>query len=182
MDLLGKRLGMFSESETSDNIEMNISGLKQISGEDKISGRPLYCKTVNFYPFVKLHLCTNYVPGLDGQKGTVDRANYIFCDNTASEKPTGKDEFLIDRDFAAKVENEYLSEMFSWIVRGSQEYYKDEKVDMPEEYKTRFQAILNSTDSIKCYMERKIRITKSDKDRVTKAELFADYQLFCHEN
>jgi hypothetical protein len=43
MDLLGKRLGSYSVGDTSDTIEMNLGGMKQISGEDKLTGRPLYC-------------------------------------------------------------------------------------------------------------------------------------------
>ena len=49
-DLLGKRLGSYSEGDTSDEIEMNLGGLKQISGEDKLTGRPLYGEIINFYP------------------------------------------------------------------------------------------------------------------------------------
>ena len=62
MDLLEKRLGIYSEGETSDQIEMNLIGLKQISGEDKLTGRPLYGEIVNFYPYIKLHMLTNYNP------------------------------------------------------------------------------------------------------------------------
>jgi hypothetical protein len=52
MDLLGKRLGSYSEGDTSDEIEMNLGGLKQISGEDKLTGRPLYGEIINFYPYI----------------------------------------------------------------------------------------------------------------------------------
>jgi hypothetical protein len=31
---------------------MNLGGMKQISGEDKLTWRPLYCWTVNFYPHI----------------------------------------------------------------------------------------------------------------------------------
>ena len=55
MDLLGKRLGSYSEGDTSDEIEMNLGGLKQISGEDKLTGRALYGEIVNFYSYIKLH-------------------------------------------------------------------------------------------------------------------------------
>jgi len=53
MALLGKRCAMYSEGETSDNIEMNIGQIKQISGEDKITGRPLFYKDelIEFYPY-----------------------------------------------------------------------------------------------------------------------------------
>jgi phage/plasmid-associated DNA primase len=72
MALLVKRCGTFSEGEKGDNIEMNISRMKQISGEDKIVGRPLFYKDglVEFYPYIKLHFGTNYIPALDDQQAT----------------------------------------------------------------------------------------------------------------
>ena len=78
MDLMGKRVGVFSEGETADNIEMNIGGIKQVSGEDKITGRPLYCSKVDFYPYIKINMLTNFSPPLDASKAIVDRLVYIL--------------------------------------------------------------------------------------------------------
>ena len=182
MDLLGKRLGVYSEGETADQIEMNLGGLKQISGEDKLTGRPLYCKTVNFYPYIKLHMLTNYTPPLDSQQAIVDRLRYIFMDSKFCNNPVKDNEYKIDVDFALKLENEYLSEIFSWIVRGSRDYYIDEKIEMSEEFKDRTQIILNDTDSIKTFIDRKIKITKNNKDVITKKEMVDSYFSFCDGN
>ena len=182
MDLLGKRLGVYSEGETADQIEMNLGGLKQISGEDKLTGRPLYCKTVNFYPYIKLHMLTNYTPPLDSQQAIVDRLRYIFMDSKFCNNPVKDNEYKIDVDFALKLENEYLSEIFSWIVRGSRDYYIDEKIEMSEEFKDRTQIILNDTDSIKTFIDRKIKITKNNKDVITKKEMVDSYFNFCDGN
>ena len=69
----------YLEGETSDNIKMNIGQIKQISGEDKITGRPLYYKDglIECYPYSKLHLLTNYTTGLDGQKSN-SRQNQLY--------------------------------------------------------------------------------------------------------
>ena len=182
MDLLGKRLGVYSDGETADQIEMNLGGLKQISGEDKLTGRPLYCKTVNFYPYIKLHMLTNYTPPLDSQQAIVDRLRYIFMDSKFCNNPVKDNEYKIDVDFALKLENEYLSEIFSWIVRGSRDYYIDEKIEMSEEFKDRTQIILNDTDSIKTFIDRKIKITKNNKDVITKKEMVDSYFSFCDGN
>ena len=45
MELVGKRVGSYSEGDTGDTIEMNLGCLKQISGEDKLSGRHLYTQS-----------------------------------------------------------------------------------------------------------------------------------------
>ena len=49
-------------------------------------------------------------------------------------------------------------------VRGSQKYYEDLKVEMTEEFKKRTEGLLNNSDSIKTFIERKIKITKNQKD------------------
>jgi phage/plasmid-associated DNA primase len=190
MALLGKRCGVYSEGETSDNIEMNIGQIKQISGEDKITGRPLYYKDglVEFYPYSKLNLLTNYTTGLDGQKATVDRTNYIFCDNIFIDQPKDKNyilkenEYIKDSDFTNKLETIYLSEIFSWIVRGSQKYYEDKRVEMTEEFKARSEDILNNYDSIKTFIETKIERTKNKTDIIKKKDLMDCYFSFCEEN
>jgi len=62
MALLGKRTGIYSESETADNIEMNKGSIKRISGEDKITGRYLFSNQVEFYRYIKLNMARNFVP------------------------------------------------------------------------------------------------------------------------
>ena len=178
MALVGKRVGSYSEGDTADHIEMNLGCLKQISGEDKLSGRHIYKQTVNFYPYVKLHMLTNYTPPLDSQQAIVDRLRYTkYC-----EEPVKDNEHKIDVDFALKLENEYLSEVFSWIVRGSRDYYIDEKIEMPEEFKTRTESILSSTDSIKTFIDRKLKITKNKTDVIKKCDIVDCYFSFCKGN
>ena len=69
-----------------------------------------------------------------------------------------ENEFLKDSVFTNKLETIYLSEIFSWIVRGSQKYYEDLKVEMTEEFKKRNEGLLNNSDSIKTFIERKLKL------------------------
>ena len=85
-----------------------------------------------------------------------------------------ENEFLKDSVFTNKLETIYLSEIFSWIVRGSQKYYEDLKVEMTEEFKKRTEGLLNNSDSIKTFIERKIKITKNQKDVIKKKDI-VDY-------
>lgn len=182
MDLMGKRIGVYSEGETADNMEMNIGGIKQISGEDKITGRPLYCSKVDFYPYIKIHMLTNYTPSLDAQKATKDRLIYIFMDTNFTENPKDKNDIKIDNDFSEKVENEYLSEMFTWIVKGAQEYYKTCKIEMTKEFKERTNEILTGSDSILNFFERLVIKTNNKKDFIKRSSLFDHYMQFCNKN
>jgi P4 family phage/plasmid primase-like protien len=182
MALLGKRLGVYSEGETADNIEMNQSGLKQISGEDKITGRSLYSSQVEFYPYIKLYMLTNFTPPLTGDFSIVERLIYIFLDSQFVDNPKSPNEFKIDREFSTKLEKEYLSEIFTWIVKGSKVFYDDLKIEMTDEFKQRTKRILQNEDSIETYFERVIKITNNQKDVIKKTDFFENYKMFCNLN
>ena len=53
---------------------------------------------------------------------------------------------------------------------------------MPEEFKLRTQHILNDTDSIKTFIDRKIKITENVKDVIKKKDMVEYYFSFCNEN
>ena len=182
MELQGKRLASYSEGETSDSIQINVSLLKQISGEDMISGRHLYGSIIKFYPYAKLCLLTNFVPPLNSETAIKERLIYVFMDSKFTDKPIKKNEIKIDKIFAEKLENEYLSEVFSWIVQGSKEYYKDYKIEMTEEFKNRTEIILQSEDSIETYLTRCMKITDNKKDYMNKTEIFEHYKNYCTQN
>jgi len=93
-----------------------------------------------------------------------------------------ENEFLKDSIFTNKLETIYLSEIFSWIVRGSQKYYEDLKVEMTEDFKKRTEALLNNSDSIKTFIERKIKVTNNQKDVIYKKDIVDYYFTFCIRN
>jgi hypothetical protein len=127
-------------------------------------------------------MLTNYTPSLDAQKATRDRLIYIYMDTNFTEKPKNKNDIKIDNEFSEKVENEYLSEMFSWIVQGSKEYYKNCKIEMTQEFKERTNEILTGSDSILNFFERLVTKTNNIKDFIKCSDLFVNYMKFCNKN
>jgi P4 family phage/plasmid primase-like protien len=182
MDLMGKRTGVYSEGETADLIDINISLIKGISGEDLLKGRYLYGNLIEFRPYVKLNLLTNFKPPLDAEDAVKDRLVYIFLDSRFCHNPKAKNEFKIDTDFVNKLQNEYLSEIFTWIVQGSKDYYTDLKITMTKEFQDRTTELLSEQDSIESFFTRCVTITKDKTDYCKKNELFDSYKLFCNEN
>lgn len=182
MHLLGKRSGCYSEGETADNMEMNEAGLKQISGEDKLNGRSLFGSPTEFYPYIKINMATNFVPSLSAEPAMKRRLRYIFFDNVFVETPTKPNEHKIDVEFAEKLTKEFLSEVFTWIARGSKEYFKDKKIIMTPEYTQRTEKILMDGDSIECFIKRQIVKTKDDKHTITKNGIFEAYKMYCNNN
>ena len=182
MALLGKRTGIYSEGETADNIEMNEGSIKRISGEDKITGRYLFSNQVEFYPYIKLNMATNFVPSFGADEAMKRRLRYLFFDRKFVSNPTKSNEIKIDIEFAEKIRTIYLSEIFSWMAKGANEVYKNKSIIMPDEYKLRTEKILSEGDSIESFIKR--RIIKSDvyEDTLKKNDLFDAYKTFCNEN
>jgi P4 family phage/plasmid primase-like protien len=179
--LLGKRIIAYSEGETSDNFELDFSVLKNISGEDPIRCRALYKDQIEFLSQGKLVLASNYVPPLTSEQAIKDRSIIIFFDSRFTDKPT-KDEILKDCDFVDKLHNEYLNEVFSWIVKGSKIYYQDRKIEMTKEFKERTETLVNGEDSIQTFFNNKCEFTGNKKDYVRKKPLFEIYKQYANDN
>lgn len=184
MSLMGVRNAVLSEIDTTDNIEMNVGGIKQITGEDQINARGLFSSPVNFFPYCKLHLLTNFTPPTGADKAIVDRLIYIFMDSEFSINPDKKksNQFKIDKDFTDKLETVFLSEVFSWIAKGAKEFYKTKSLEMTPDFTARTEAILLSDDSIKSFIERKIIKSGNDKDSIKKTDLFEAYKSYSNES
>ena len=103
MDLMGRRLGCYSEGETADEMSLNLAVIKRISGQDKITARNLYQGLIEFYSDCKLCMGTNYVPPIGAEKAMVDRLRYLFFDSVFADNPK-KGEFKKDDEFVNNVQ------------------------------------------------------------------------------
>ena len=185
MQMMGVRNGCFSEGESSDNIDMNMGGIKRVTGEDWISGRPLYGPVVQFLPFIKLNLLTNFVPRIPGgEKAVKERTHFIFMKASFVENPdkNKKNEFKKDSDFADKLLNEYLSEMFSWMVKGAKTVYETKTLEKPKDFIEETDVVFNQEDSIKSFMKDGFTKVKNDNAYVKKCDIFIAFQKYCDCN
>lgn len=180
--LIGVRCATYSEGETSDNIEMNESFLKMVSGKDPINARQLFRATLEFIPQCKLHMLTNYTPPLNGDASIRDRIRYIFLDSRFVDNPKGKNEFKRDEDFIDSLCEDYLSEAFTWIVKGCKTYYETKTIVPSEEFRKRTDEVFNLEDSITSFISTQLVITSDDKDYERRGILFEQYKLYCNDN
>jgi len=129
--LIGVRCAVYSEGETADDIDIHESLIKMISGKDPVNCRPLYGVPLTLYPVCKLFLLTNYKPNLNGDKSIKARFRYVFFNSSFEDHvdPKGKrpNVYKKDDEFIESLRTTYLSEVFSWILKGSIEYYKDKQ-------------------------------------------------------
>ena len=184
MDLMGKRCGTYSEGATSDNMNLNMPLLKRLSGQDSITTRALYKNNVTFRANIKLILATNFVPSIDEDDSCKRRLKYLFFDSSfkSNPDPKKKNEFKIDEDFINKLQTEYLDEVFTWIMKGAQQYYVDKKIEMSPEFARRTDEIFQQEDSISAFVQNRLIITGNVKDRIRKSELMSTYQTYCNDN
>lgn len=102
--LKGARCGCFQE--TDDGEKINVGMMKEITGNDTIYARPLYCEPIEFKPQIKFYLACNQlpaVPSTDG--GTWRRLRVIGFNSKFVESPEKQNEFLIDNSLKEKMEN-----------------------------------------------------------------------------
>lgn len=182
MALIGRRVVIYSEGDTADEIDLNISSIKEVSGEDEINARGLFKDPINFKAQCKLSMLTNYVPPLDGQYAVVERLRMLFFDSTFTKTPKGKNEFKQDPEFVEKLVSEHLSEIFSWIARGSYAYYQTKTIKMPQSIQDRCTKLIVQEDSIESFLEKRLKVTNNKKDFIRRGALFDLYKLFCNAN
>jgi P4 family phage/plasmid primase-like protien len=177
--LLGKRLGVYSEGETADEMELNESMIKAISGEDAIECRGLFKDPISFYAMIKLCMLTNYIPPVTADKAMKRRLRYIFLDSQFSHNPK-EGEFLMDKEFINKLD---LSYVFSWIAKGAKSFYDNNcKLEMTTAFEERTNRLLELDDSIENFIKTKLIVTLDKKDFIRRSDIFEIYKKFCDEN
>jgi len=179
--LLNKRCIGYSEGETSDNFELNESICKQISGQDDIACRGLFKDQITFKSIGKLNFLTNHIPRLSGEKSVKDRLRIIHFKQEFQDEPK-KGQKKRDPVFIEKLETIYLDEVFSWMVKGSKEYYKDHVIKMPKSFEDETERFLMKEDSISSFFKNRMTITNDKKDLIKRKDLFEKYQEYCNGN
>jgi putative DNA primase/helicase len=173
--LLNKRVLSYSEGDTSDNFELNFTLLKQISGDDEISCRALYKDQITFNSIGKLIFASNYIPPLSNEDAVRQRNRVIYFEEEFVDNPLGKQKKK-DSHFVEQLETIYLDEIFSWIVKGSQEFYKDRKIIMPESFAKKTKEFVEQEDSIASYFTHVLEFTDNKKDSIKKSSLFENFK------
>ena len=182
--LIGVRCATYSEGESADNIDINESFLKMVSGKDEINARALFRAPLTFFPVCKLNLLTNYKPDVNGDKSMRERMIYIFLDASFVDNPDPNkpNEFKRDDELIDMLCTTYISEIFTWMLQGSIEYYKTKTIIMPESFQKRTNAFFEQQDSITSFFNNKLIITSNNKDYIKRSDLFEEYKKFSNDN
>ncbi len=179
--LAGKRFGVYNEP--SDNLEINESMIKGITGGDEILAKKLYCNPFSFTPIVKIWILSNKIIKFDTcSEPMVKRAKIVHMDAEFCDNPSKPNQYKKDPEFVRQLENIYIDEVFSFIVEGAFEYYKyksfgDEDCVSMQSYKNEY---MGKIDISQTFLNERCEI--GPKFKIKPSDVFEEYVEYCKEH
>ena len=177
--LVNARIAVLSETEEGE--KLNESLIKALTGNDSISARELYGKQFSFKPRAKYIMLTNHKPTFNiNDQALLDRIRYIPFNARFTSKP--KDgEFLKDGRFIDKLMNDYISEVFTWLCIGANNYYKlNGNIDIPKSLQEATDDYINEIDNVSQFIADMCE--RKQGESIKKTELYDCYKNYCCDN
>ncbi len=183
MTLKGRRVAVCSDAIGDYGVELHTTIINSVSGQDISIGRKLYGNNESFAPTCKLHIASNYIPKMNDVKSNRDRLMYLFFDTDFTEDvPTGPNQIQRNHDSLEQMQNEYLSEVFSWMVQGSIAYYRDKCIKSTPDFIRRTEEIFQNPGAFQNPNVSKFlraKVVKRQGFIVKRADMYAAYKSFC---
>lgn len=175
MALRGARVAMLPETERGAHLNERL--IKSITGGDKISARQLYGEQIEFTPICKPILPTNYKPDIKGDATAAwDRLCLTEFQVRFVDNPSEPHERQADEKFVVQCLNEYLSEVFSWMVRGAVSWYANPDLTEPATMQTHIDGYKDEMDSVGRFIRECCELDA--KYSVQASELYKDYSAW----
>lgn len=179
-DKRGVRFVVFQEPEAGDKI--NISKMKEMSGEDYVHARPLFKKPFKFKPQFKMLLTCNDLPEIPAtDHGTWRRirvspfeSEFVDINKKGNHSRTGEplDENQFPKDYKLDEKLEKWKQAFMWLLLNV--YYKKYKKDglkEPKKVTQKTEDYEKESDLILEYLSNNITKTGKKSDYVRFDEL-----------
>lgn len=169
----GSRLCVLSETKKKD--KLNEDTIKNITGGDIISYRPLYGAEKNMKSEAKLVLLTNHKPTFSMTKPMLKRLRYFLFNASFTEHP--KDgEYLADPDLCDELTTTLINYVLLWVCEGAKQYYIDDcKLPLPKCMIDENNSLLSDMDTYRLFRDKEIIKTDNDKDRIVQSVAYAKY-------
>ena len=169
----GSRLCVLSETKKKDKLNEDV--IKNITGGDVISYRPLYGGEKNIKSEAKLVLLTNNKPTFNMTKPMLKRLRYFLFSASFSEVPKDK-EYLANPDLCDELLTSLIDYVLLWIAEGAEEYYNNDcKLDVPECMVTENESLLSDMDTYKLYKSNELVKTDNKRDKIVQSVAYAKY-------
>ena len=186
----GLRLALLSETEDGD--KLNESLIKNITGYDSISYRPLYGKQKQLKAEAKLCMLTNNKPHFNLSVSMIDRLRFIdfksrFLNETELIKENAYNEDKTLKEFYYKAEPELVKELKTtlkeyvllWMVIGAKKFFNDGHLNIPDDKTMQFEnmSYINELDSVQRFIDECCILGENEKELVSNVK--EHYNKFC---
>ena len=172
--LRGERLVLVAESEERSRLAESL--LKQMTGQDTISARPLYCSPFEYTPIFKILLSTNHRPIIRGDDNAIWRRIRLIPFNVTIP-PSDQDKNLLD-----KLLNE-LPGILNWAIEGCLEWQHN-GLSPPPQVMLATQEYRDDMDIVGTWIDECCIISNQDdhQELFTPTNiLYASYDIYCKD-
>ena len=188
----GLRLGLLSETDDGD--KLNESLIKNITGYDPISYRPLYGKQKDFKTETKLCMLTNNKPYFKLSTSMVDRLRFIdfksrfLNDNELKNEKAIKEDgslkecyYKADPELIRNLKTIYKKYVLLWMAKGAKKFYEDGHLNIPDDKVLieENRSYINELDSVQRFINEAAVIDEDEKTSIT--EVKSAYIKFCND-
>ena len=186
----GLRLALLSETEDGD--KLNESLIKNITGYDSISYRPLYGKQKQLKAEAKLCMLTNNKPHFNLSTSMIDRLRFIdfksrFLNDAELTKEKAFDDDNKLKEFYYKAEPELVKELKTnlkeyvllWMVIGAKKFFNDGHLNIPDDKTMQFENLsyINELDSVQRFIDECCIVGENEKELSSNVKDL--YNKFC---
>jgi len=168
--LKGARL--VTSVEPNEGVRINEGLLKQLTGDDTVTARKLYCNEFEFKPEFKLWMATNHKPIIRGTDTGIWRRIHMipFTVQIPPER--------IDRQLKDKLRREYAA-ILHWAVEGCL-LWQSEGLQMPRAVMDMVREYRREMDVISAFLED--RCETADFALAQATALYSSYTAWCDAN
>ena len=168
--LKGARL--VTSVEPNEGVRINEGLLKQLTGDDTVTARKLYCNEFEFKPEFKLWMATNHKPIIRGTDTGIWRRIHMipFTVQIPSDK--------IDRQLKDKLRREYAAIMH-WAVEGCL-LWQNEGLQMPRAVMEMVREYRREMDVVSAFLEDRCELADYASAQAT--SLYCAYTAWCDAN
>ena len=177
----GKRFVVLQEPDTKTTL--NVGLMKELTGGDTITTRPLYHEPIDFKPQFKIALVANDIPAINPDDEAVWRrvrvAQHIskFVVNPDPKNPY---EFKRDNNIANKLHS--WAQPFMWLLLQYYKKYQEHGIDEPLEVTKYTQEYQRVQDHIQQFIMERIDKSTNQFDVIRLNETFDEYKLWVKDS
>lgn len=174
-DKRGTRFIVMQEPEETDKI--NVSFMKQLSGDDELNVRALFKNFFTYTPQFKLNMVCNVLPSItaiDG--GTWRRVVVVPFDSEFVEHPTKPHQFQLDINMKDKMKEWH--QPFIWLLLNKYYSIWDKNKSIPSEVTLKTDTYKRQCDMYRDFVTETYEITDDDEDKIRCSELYEGFKTW----